>query len=159
MDVVRQNYPSGLWVDNPQYRKSEEFTRQIIRRDDAENNNERWLKFLSELQYALKGSSITDKTMFRYDCSYRVQISDQNNFSGLIIACVSVLAPVYVVYSLPADQPAISKDQICATVYPDVKDRAGISDHAIDQLIHRLRTKIKSKYTVTTHRGLGYQLS
>ena len=53
----------------------------------------------------------------------------------------------------------ISKDQICITVYPDVKDRAGISDHAIDQLIHRLRTKIKSKYTVTTHRGLGYQLS
>lgn len=53
----------------------------------------------------------------------------------------------------------ISKDQICALVYPDVKDRAGISDHAIDQLIHRLRAKIKSKYTITTHRGLGYQLS
>lgn len=53
----------------------------------------------------------------------------------------------------------ISKDQICATVYPDVKDRAGISDHALDQLIHRLRAKIKSKYTITTHRGLGYQLS
>lgn len=52
----------------------------------------------------------------------------------------------------------VSKDQICATVYPDVKDRAGISDHAIDQLVHRLRTKVKSKHTITTHRGLGYQL-
>lgn len=53
----------------------------------------------------------------------------------------------------------VSKDQICATVYPDVKDRAGISDHAIDQLVHRLRAKVKSKNTITTHRGLGYQLS
>ena len=53
----------------------------------------------------------------------------------------------------------ISKDQICAVVYPDVKDSAGISDHALDQLIHRLRLKIKSKHTITTHRGLGYQLS
>lgn len=53
----------------------------------------------------------------------------------------------------------ISKDQICALVYPDVKDRAGISDHALDQLIHRLRLKVKSKHTITTHRGLGYQLS
>lgn len=60
---------------------------------------------------------------------------------------------------LQSQNQIISKDQICATVYPDVKDRAGISDHAIDQLIHRLRTKVKSKHTITTHRGLGYQLS
>ncbi len=53
----------------------------------------------------------------------------------------------------------VSKDQICTIVYPDVKNRAGISDHALDQLVHRLRTKVKSKYTITTHRGLGYQLS
>ena len=53
----------------------------------------------------------------------------------------------------------VSKDQICAIVYPDVKDRAGISDHALDQLAHRLRTKVKSKYTIITHRGLGYLLS
>ena len=53
----------------------------------------------------------------------------------------------------------VSKDQICAIVYPDVKNRAGISDHALDQLVHRLRAKVKSKYNLTTHRGLGYQLS
>ena len=52
----------------------------------------------------------------------------------------------------------LSKDQICEAVYPDVKNRAGISDHAIDQLIHRLREKVKNQYTLTTHRGLGYRL-
>lgn len=53
----------------------------------------------------------------------------------------------------------VSKDKICEAVYPDVKNRAGISDHAIDQLVHRLREKIKSKYSLQTHRGLGYKLT
>ena len=52
----------------------------------------------------------------------------------------------------------VSKNQICQAVYPDAKNYSGISDHAIDQLIHRLRAKIKNKYTLTTHRGLGYKL-
>jgi len=50
----------------------------------------------------------------------------------------------------------VTKDQICETVYPDVKNRAGISDHALDQLVHRLRTKLTGRHTLTTHRGLGY---
>src|SRR3989344_826225 len=53
----------------------------------------------------------------------------------------------------------VSKDQICEAVYPDVKNKAGISDHAIDQLVHRLRSKIKDQGSVVTHRGLGYKLS
>lgn len=52
----------------------------------------------------------------------------------------------------------VSKDQICEAVYPDVKNRAGISDHSIDQLIHRLREKINRDYQLITHRGLGYKL-
>lgn len=52
----------------------------------------------------------------------------------------------------------ISKDKICEAVYPDVKNRAGISDHSLDQLIHRLKSKIHYQYTIITHRGLGYKL-
>lgn len=54
----------------------------------------------------------------------------------------------------------VSKNQICDSVYPDVKNKAGISDHSLDQLIHRLRSKIKDLGSkITTHRGLGYKLS
>lgn len=53
----------------------------------------------------------------------------------------------------------VSKNQICDSVYPDVKNKAGISDHSLDQLVHRLRSKIKSQYSLTTHRGLGYKLT
>ncbi len=53
----------------------------------------------------------------------------------------------------------VSKDQICKEIYPDVKNYLGITDHAIDQLMHRLRTKVKNKYTLSTRRGLGYCLS
>ena len=53
----------------------------------------------------------------------------------------------------------VSKDQICEAVYPDVKNQAGISDHSIDQLIHRLRAKVSKDYQITTHRGLGYKIT
>ncbi len=54
----------------------------------------------------------------------------------------------------------VSKNQICDSVYPDVKNKAGISDHSLDQLIHRLRGKIKNLgSSITTHRGLGYKLT
>jgi hypothetical protein len=52
----------------------------------------------------------------------------------------------------------VTKDAICTAVYPDVKNRTGISDHAIDQLVHRLREKISDRYALVTHRGLGYKL-
>lgn len=52
----------------------------------------------------------------------------------------------------------VSKDDIAKAVYPDVKNYDGVSDHALDQLIHRLRSKISGS-TITTHRGLGYKLS
>lgn len=52
----------------------------------------------------------------------------------------------------------VSKDEIARTVYPDIKNYSGVSDHSIDQLVHRLRNKIKSQYSLKTHRGLGYKL-
>jgi hypothetical protein len=54
----------------------------------------------------------------------------------------------------------VSKDEIAKTVYPDVKNYNGVSDHALDQLVHRLRSKISHLgSSITTHRGLGYKLS
>ena len=54
----------------------------------------------------------------------------------------------------------VSKDEIARSIYPDVKNYDGVSDHALDQLIHRLRSKIQDLgSTITTHRGLGYKLS
>lgn len=53
----------------------------------------------------------------------------------------------------------VSKDQIAQAVYPDVKNYNGVSDHALDQLVHRLRSKVSDKYSLQTHRGLGYCLN
>ncbi|MBI1863620.1 helix-turn-helix domain-containing protein [Candidatus Woesebacteria bacterium] len=51
----------------------------------------------------------------------------------------------------------VSRDQICQAVYPDVKNYSGISDHAIDQLVHRLRSKVPN-YKILTQRGIGIKL-
>lgn len=51
----------------------------------------------------------------------------------------------------------VSREEICKAVYPDVKNIDGISDNAIDQLIYRLRKKIK-KFEITSLHGRGFKL-
>jgi len=55
-----------------------------------------------------------------------------------------------------------SKDEIIAKVYPEAVDIDGVSDAAIDQLLHRLRIKIEPDPTnpqrLISRRGFGYML-
>lgn len=54
------------------------------------------------------------------------------------------------------------KDEIIAKVWPEVIDPGGVSDAAIDQLIHRLRMKIESDPSqpkrLLSRKGFGYML-
>lgn len=55
-----------------------------------------------------------------------------------------------------------SKDEVIAKVWPEAKDSAGVSDAAIDQLVHRLRLKIEHDPAKPRHlisrKGFGYML-
>jgi pSer/pThr/pTyr-binding forkhead associated (FHA) protein len=54
------------------------------------------------------------------------------------------------------------RDELIAGVWPEVANAAGVSDAAIDQLIHRLRLKIESDPAHPKHlisrKGFGYKL-
>lgn len=53
----------------------------------------------------------------------------------------------------------VSKDSICESVYPEVKNKTGISDSSIDQLVYRLKKKLAdSKYSIENKHGFGYKL-
>lgn len=55
-----------------------------------------------------------------------------------------------------------SRDAIIAEVWPEVADAEGVSDAAIDQMIHRLRMKIESDplqpRRIISRKGFGYML-
>jgi DNA-binding winged helix-turn-helix (wHTH) protein len=55
-----------------------------------------------------------------------------------------------------------SRDAIIAGVWPEVADAEGVSDAAIDQMIHRLRMKIESDPSrpsrLISRKGFGYML-
>ena len=55
-----------------------------------------------------------------------------------------------------------SRDDIIAGVWPEVADKTGVSDAAIDQMIHRLRTKIEPDLSqpvrLISRKGFGYML-
>ncbi len=54
------------------------------------------------------------------------------------------------------------RDELISVVWPEVLDSAGVSDAAIDQLIHRLRVKIEPDPTqpsrIVSRKGFGYML-
>ncbi len=56
-----------------------------------------------------------------------------------------------------------SKDELVANVWPEAIDAAGVSDAAIDQLLHRLRLKIEpdssNPQRLISRRGFGYILA
>jgi DNA-binding winged helix-turn-helix (wHTH) protein len=55
-----------------------------------------------------------------------------------------------------------SRDELIAEVWPEVADPGGVSDAAIDQLIHRLRVKIEPDPSrprrLISRKGFGYML-
>jgi hypothetical protein len=55
-----------------------------------------------------------------------------------------------------------SRDEIIAGVWPEVVDAGGVSDAAIDQMIHRLRMKIEANPSrperIISRKGFGYML-
>ncbi len=54
------------------------------------------------------------------------------------------------------------KDDLVAEVWPEAADAAGVSDAAVDQLVHRLRLKIEldpgRPVRLTSRKGFGYTL-
>src|SRR3989304_574166 len=52
----------------------------------------------------------------------------------------------------------VTKDEIIERVYPEAKNKVGVSDSSISQLVYRLRNKVKGKYKIEAIHGRGFKI-
>lgn len=60
-------------------------------------------------------------------------------------------------YLLMNKNEIVERDQLISEIWGE--NALGISDHALDQLIHRLKSKLQNKYKIITVKGRGHKLS
>lgn len=103
IEIARHYYPPGLYDSDPGYLLSEEALRLEEAREKAGKNNSKWVNLLERLKEALPEAHIEDWTYLRHDASYRCRIylpgaGPGEAESTAVVACVSILAPLYLLY-------------------------------------------------------------
>lgn len=101
--IVHAHYPRGVPADDPAYARSEESMKLEAARARAVADDGAWKRLLEALRAALPECRVDDWShlALRRDASYRcrVELPPFGQSSHALVACVSVLAPFYLIYS------------------------------------------------------------
>lgn len=108
VELVHQYYPANLMEFDDGYSESEQYQRLIRARQEALKNSGPWERLLSRLTEALPDCSVQDwSVLFSDDNCWRVrvylpemrQLEEGVREVRAVVVLVSILAPVYVLYS------------------------------------------------------------
>jgi hypothetical protein len=104
VQLLRQDYPTGLWVDEPGYKESEQIQRLQRFLEEAQKDTRAWKGFVQRAREAFPGSTFWDSTLLFYEPCYRLRISLPvpkvgEDARDELVCLVSLLAPAYVIYA------------------------------------------------------------
>jgi hypothetical protein len=108
IELVHRYYPASLSNGAPGYTESKEYQRLLeLRREVLAQHSTRWEKFTQQVQEALPDCTVEDWTvLWAEDNCWRARVylpqlesaGGENQFRAVVLL-VSILAPVYVLYS------------------------------------------------------------
>ncbi|QRK13182.1 hypothetical protein JQX13_26030 [Archangium violaceum] len=108
LELVHQYYPANLMEFDEGYSESEQYQRLIRARQDALKNSGAWERLMPKLTEALPDCKVEDwSVLFSDDNCWRVrvylpevrQLEEGVREFRAVVVLVSILAPVYVIYS------------------------------------------------------------
>lgn len=104
VQLLHQYYPTGLWVDEPGYKESEQIRRLQRLLEEARRDMRAWEGFVQRAREAFADSTFWDSTQLFYDPCYRLRISlplpeAAQGARDELVCLVSLLAPAYVIYA------------------------------------------------------------
>jgi hypothetical protein len=103
VELVHRFYPVNRYSSEPEYQRSPAFQRLIAARAEAERERAQvWSDLLRRLRRLLPESPLWDLTYLRQDNCHRVRLyvpGTPAEARQAVMACVSVLAPVYVLFT------------------------------------------------------------
>ncbi|HYO72106.1 MAG TPA: hypothetical protein VEU33_39135 [Archangium sp.] len=156
IELLQRYYPLNLHGDNERYGESEQYQRMVQLRAQALKNSTSWGGLLARLGEALPECKVEDWTvLFSDDNCWRVRVNlpEVLKLPGgqdevrTVVVLVSILAPVYVLYSSFRRYSLVEKRAWPSeTFYEDVPETKSYADkvEAIvrDVLhVHRLTTE------------------
>jgi hypothetical protein len=102
IQLLHRYYPSGVLVDEPQYKVSEEARRLEVFLRDARRNMQAWDAFVQRLHAEFPGCMLWDRTLPHdpcYICAVALPgVEMGGNRYDAVICLLSLLAPVYALY-------------------------------------------------------------
>ena len=108
VELVHRYYPSNLYSTEPGYHESEQFRRLLAARQEAQQHRSApWKKLLERLQEALPECKVEDwSVLWSDDNCWRarvtlpgpIEVSSGREYRTVVLL-VSILAPVYVLYT------------------------------------------------------------
>lgn len=106
--MVHRFYPANLYDSDPKYKESIEFRRLYSARlASQEHSGPWWTHFLDEIEKALPGHDVQDWTYLPHDNCWRCRVylpgAKDRTSKTASVALLSILAPVYVVYTSHVD--------------------------------------------------------
>jgi hypothetical protein len=104
VQLLRQYYPTGLWVDEPGYKESEQIQRLQRLLEEAREDTSTWKGFVQRAREEFPHATLLDSTQLFYDPCYRLRLSlplpkEGEDARDELVCLVSLLAPAYVIYS------------------------------------------------------------
>jgi hypothetical protein len=104
IQLIHQYFPTGLWVDEPGYKDSEQIQRLRRFLAEAQKDMRAWKDFVQRVRQEFPGCALWDSTLLFYDPCYRLRVSlpfeeEGEDRSDELVCLVSLLAPAYVIYA------------------------------------------------------------
>ena len=134
IELVHRYYPANLSNGAPGYTESKEYQRLLeLRREALARQSTRWEAFIQQVREALPDCTVEDWTvLWAEDNCWRARVylpepksaGGENQFQAVVLL-VSILAPVYVLYSSfqvrteggGFEQPTLSYEQMPETAH------------------------------------------
>jgi hypothetical protein len=137
IELVHHFYPTNLYDSEPDYQESEQFQRLLAARHEAQvQRSDPWKKLLHLLREALPECKVEDWTVLWSDDNCwraRVYLPGPVEVSGgrearAVVLLVSILAPLYVLYSSFHLQTAEKRLERPRLFYEDVPETKRVAD-------------------------------
>jgi len=102
--LVHRYYPSGILIDEPRYKSSEEAQHLEKLLQDTMQHMHDWERFVLRLHDEFPGCMLWDQTLLQHDPCYVCQVALPGMEMGgsrydAVVCMLSLLAPVYAIYA------------------------------------------------------------